>query len=244
MENKYFNIVQGEKESSLYIYGDIVSGSDKWDETDITLTEFKEQLDSIGENETLNVYINSGGGSVMTGINIGNLLSRHKGTKNVYIDALGASIASVIAMSYDNLYMYENSMLMIHKPLIGFNYGGNAVDFRKLADDLDRIEDNMLIPTYMSKANDELTEEVLRDMLEKETWLGAKDVEKYFKNVSIVKADKEMIACTSDYFEKYSKLPESLKIENKHIDESEEQPIILTDYNLDYYKAKLKMYEI
>jgi hypothetical protein len=65
------------------------------------------------------------------------MLKRKKCTKNVYIDGLAASIASVIAMAGDNIIMPNNSMMMIHN---AWTYtAGNSNDLRKLADDLDKV---------------------------------------------------------------------------------------------------------
>ena len=50
----------------LYIYGDIISGSYKWDDTDVTIIDFKQQLDSLGDAKALNMYISSCGGDVLT----------------------------------------------------------------------------------------------------------------------------------------------------------------------------------
>ena len=36
--------------------------------------------------------------------------------KNVYVDGIAASIASVIAMAGDTVYMPKNAMMMIHNP--------------------------------------------------------------------------------------------------------------------------------
>lgn len=210
----------------IYIYGTIISSSYKWDDSDVTLSEFKEQLDEFKDMKNLDIFINSPGGSVTTGVSMLNLLKRHNATKNVYIDALSASIASVLMMSYDNLYVYPTSMAMIHKPMIGLMWGANADDLRKQAEDLDRIEENMIIPAYLEKATDELTEESLKDMLKAETWIGAKDIQKYFKNVTILEDEKELVACIKDkeILNIYKNTPQELLRENKKdvVEESEE----------------------
>ncbi|MDT2238837.1 ATP-dependent Clp protease proteolytic subunit [Paenibacillus larvae] len=46
------------------------------------------------------------------------MLKRHKANVHVHVDALAASIASVIAMAGDTIYMPKNSMLMIRN--LGF----------------------------------------------------------------------------------------------------------------------------
>lgn len=64
--------------------------------------------------ETLNVRINSPGGSVFDGIAIMNALKSHPATVNVVVEGLAASIASVIAMAGDTITMAPGSQMMIH----------------------------------------------------------------------------------------------------------------------------------
>nr|WP_313785786.1 ATP-dependent Clp protease proteolytic subunit [Paenibacillus larvae] len=48
---------------------------------------FKEDLDRLGDLSTINLYINSPGGSVFEGIAIHNMLKRHKANVHVHVDA-------------------------------------------------------------------------------------------------------------------------------------------------------------
>ncbi len=198
--------------SDIYIYGEITSGSEKYDDSDVILSEFKKNLDSITSKE-LNIYLNSPGGSVMTGVNILNLLKRHQSTKNVWIDALAASITSVIAMCFDNLYVYNTSTLMIHEAM-QFIFGAyNKTELINTAETLQRIEDNMIIPAYMSKVNNGITEDDMKDLMKKVSWLGAKDIQKYFKNVILLEESKDIAACCKDFdiLSKYNNIPEFIK---------------------------------
>ena len=87
MANKKFwevkNSTENENIGETYIYGDIVSY--KWDDTDTTAKSFKEDLDSLGDIDTLNIYINSPGGSVFQGTAIYNIIKRHKAKINIHI---------------------------------------------------------------------------------------------------------------------------------------------------------------
>ena len=66
----------------------------------------------------------------------------------MYIDGLAASMASVIAMAGDTIYMPENAMMMVHKPW-GIQ-GGDADDMRRYAELLDKVEDT-LVMAYANK---------------------------------------------------------------------------------------------
>jgi len=195
----------GSNAADIFIYGDIVSY--RWDESDTSASSFKEDLDNLGDVSTINLYINSPGGSVFEGIAIHNILKRHKAKVNVYVDALAASIASVIAMAGDTIYMPKNSMLMIHNPWT-FTYG-NAAELRKMADDLDRIG-NSSKQTYLQKAGDKLTEEKLQEMLDAETWLSADEAFEYGLCDVVQEANQMAASINFDLLQKYKNVPENL----------------------------------
>jgi ATP-dependent Clp protease protease subunit len=118
----------------------------------------------------ITVRINSGGGDVFAGVAIHSMLKRHQANVTVYIDGLAASIASIIAMAGDKVIMPKGSMMMIHNPW-SFT-GGDANDFRKMADTLDAIRDSM-IPIYADKTG--MTSEEIIALLDAETWLSAEE---------------------------------------------------------------------
>ena len=98
----------------MYIDGEIVT--DEWKDSDTSAAGFRDALKSLGDVKEINLHINSPGGSVFEGIAIYNMLKQNKAKVNIYVDALAASIASVIAMSGDTIFMPSNSMMMIHNP--------------------------------------------------------------------------------------------------------------------------------
>ncbi len=152
----------------LYLYGTIRQGY-WWDDEDscISAKLVRSKLEGLGD-KTLNVHINSNGGDVFESIAICNLLKQYKGEVNIYIDAMAASGASIIATAGKNVYMYENSMQMVHKAwTISM---GNADDMRKVADDLDKI-DVAVKASYMSKFVG--NEDELEKLVKEETCLTA-----------------------------------------------------------------------
>ena len=109
-------------EADLFIYGEIVSEHDDWfgSDSDFALTDFKDELDNLGNIKTLSIYINSPGGDVFTASTMISMLKRLKdnGTIiNAYVDGLSASAASFLMMVADNIYLYKNSIVMVHKPM-------------------------------------------------------------------------------------------------------------------------------
>lgn len=156
----------------LMLYGDISEYS--WWDDDVTPKKFKEDLDALGDISELKIYINSGGGDVFAGQAIHSMLKRHSATKTVYIDGLAASIASVIAMAGDKVIMPKNAMMMIHKCwTIAI---GNADDMRKMADDMDKIDES-IIAAYVEKTGLE-TDDII-ELMTDETWMTAQDALDY-----------------------------------------------------------------
>ncbi len=204
---KQFLTVKNETLTSadLYFYGDIVS--DWWgawadsDQYPEAIRDFlKEQ-----EGKNLNIYINSGGGSVFAGIAIYNMLKRHSGNKTVYVDGMAASIASVIALAGDRVIIPSNAFLMIHKPYAACI--GNAEECRKMAADLDAIETGIL-NIYKEHLADGVDIADIQKMVAEETWLNGEEAAKYF--TVEVGAAKEYAAKFTDTVSAYAKVPKEI----------------------------------
>lgn len=216
MKKKFYEIKNIILNSSadLYIYGEIVTDDKDWwtgekDENLIGLQSFKEELDNLGNISDLNIYMNTPGGEVFVATTICSMLQRIKdnGTKiHTYVDGLCASAGTFILMMGDDINLYENSMIMIHKP-IGY-CEGNAIDFQKYIDLLDTVENSTMIPLYMKKSK--VDEDKLKELINEESWLGAKDTEEIF-NINVLEEQKQVAACASDLFKNYKNVPQNLK---------------------------------
>lgn len=109
--------------AEIYVYDEI----GMWG---ITAADFVDELRRV-DASTLKVHVNSPGGSVDDGIAIYNALMSHPAEVEVYVDALAASIATVIAMAGEKRVMAPHSRMMIHEAMaLGMGY---ATDFDKLA---------------------------------------------------------------------------------------------------------------
>lgn len=193
MKHKFFEFKnEAGGDAELYLYGTIVGEKDEFfgSESDVDINDFKQALDGV--TGTLNIYINSGGGSVFIADAMTALLQRakDKGVKvKAYIDGLCASASTFIAMVADEINVYRNSIMMIHKP-IGAVYG-NATEMKKMINTLDVIENSML-NLYEHKAK--VDRERIKSMVDKETWLDANGIAENF-NVNMVDSDKKVVAC-------------------------------------------------
>lgn len=208
----------------IYIFGEIVRY--KWDEEDTTASSFQKDLKELGDVSEITVHVNSPGGSVFEGIAIGNMLKAHSATVTAYVDALAASIASVIVASCDKVIMPENSMLMIHNPMQGI--WGNAKVLRKAADDLDKIAESSVI-TYLSKAGESLTESKIKQIMDEETWLSAKEA-KELGLCDVIDDAVDMAACWDSKFSgQYQNIPVELIQNNSKPVITEERKQLATD---------------
>lgn len=219
--------------AELYFYGDIVSSTwCKWEKEDKCPQDVADFLNDINGVKNLNIYLNSGGGSVFAGIAIYNMLKRNHAYKTVYVDGLAASIASVIALAGDKTIIPATAQFMIHSPWS--ICVGNAVDFRKMADDLDKIETS-IINVYKENLKDGIDINEIIEMVHNETWLNGEQASQYF-NIE-VSDDIEAVACTSQYFNQYKHTPKSL-ISNKN---KTNNTITQADNNIKKQKLKVEL---
>lgn len=180
--NQYISVSDKKKNATaeIYIYGDIADS--KWFDEDVTPKEIKDALNEIKDKgtglKTIELHINSAGGSCYAGNAIFNLLDgyRNKNEVNIkaYIDGIAASMASGIACVADEVFAAENALFMIHKPILLAQ--GNANDLEKCVLMLNKVEDS-LVKNYMRKFNG--TEDKLREMLADETWLSADEAKEF-----------------------------------------------------------------
>ncbi|OXR46665.1 ATP-dependent Clp protease proteolytic subunit [Nocardia cerradoensis] len=147
---------------------------DLYDEIDpfwgVSAADFVADLRAL-DAETIQLHINSPGGSVYDGIAIMNALRQHDARVVATIDGLAASAAGFIAVGgSDELIMAENSEFMAHEA-----WGiaiGNAADMTKMAGDLDRLSSN-IASIYAAKAGG--TVDDWRAVMEAETWYTAEE---------------------------------------------------------------------
>lgn len=173
-QTKYcFRQEAGSHVHQLYIYDDVSEyGTFDWwtweyEESKTSAEYFRKALAEIPETDTIELHINSYGGSVKEGVAIYNQLKQKKCKEIVaYVDGFAYSIASIILQAADRRVMGLGTSLLIHNMWLAV--AGNAEDLRKAADDLDVLmESNRQI--YMEKVN--ITEDELIEMLNAETYL-------------------------------------------------------------------------
>lgn len=137
----------------------------------LTAKSFAENLKALGKGiRTINVRINSPGGSVFDGTAIYNTLRSHGAKVVTHIEGGALSIASLIAMAGDERRMAKNGYIMVHDP-VSFARG-RADDMRKAADMLDKVKAT-LVDTYSERTGHDKAD--VAKMMSDETWLTAQD---------------------------------------------------------------------
>lgn len=202
--------IHGEIGQSFFDFPD----PEKEENSVASVKDLQEILSKNKNIPTVNVYINSPGGSVNEGIAIYNILKRTRAYVRVFIDGFACSIASVIAMAGNAIYMPKSSMQMVHNAWTVAM--GNSEELRKVADDLDKINE-VVISAYMSKFKG--TEKELRKLLDDESYLTAEECLKYGLCTKIVDDSEntqsnveEGLDATTNMFE--NKLTKLVSIKN------------------------------
>ena len=120
--------------------------------------------------QSIDIAINNYGGSVNEGIAIYNYLKGREENVVTRIVGFGMSMATIVLMAGDSRLMPEDSYLMIHKPMAtGF---GEDKDLEKASQQLAMLT-TMMVNIYSS--NTGLSEDIILQMMEDETWLPAQE---------------------------------------------------------------------
>lgn len=140
------------------------------------------------ESEELKVIINSPGGDVQAGQEIYSILKDIKNPVTINVQSMAASAASMIAMAGDTVKMSPVALLMIHNASTCTS--GDYRDMQHTADVLQTVN-TAIMQAYIAKTGK--TEDELRDMMDRETWLTANQcLENGFAD-EIIKDEKQSI---------------------------------------------------
>ena len=129
--------------------------------------------------DTLEIEINSPGGSVLDGYRVYNSLMqmRSRGVQVIAtVNTLAASMGSVILMAANKVRIVEGGRIMIHEASQAIH--GTSEDHLRAAKNLEEI--SIEISAIYSKKTGAKPEE-MRELMKSETWMGAKEsVERKF----------------------------------------------------------------
>jgi ATP-dependent protease ClpP protease subunit len=137
---------------------------------DVSAVDVKNAIDGFDQTQPLLFRIHSEGGSVSDGLAIYDAIKAYAGPKKAIIESAAFSIASHIAMAFDDVEITENGYLMIHNPHM--DVSGDDSAHAQAADCLSKLKESM-VTAYSSKTG-KPREEVLAIMAA-ETWVNAKE---------------------------------------------------------------------
>lgn len=165
--NKFWNVKTDGQKSSIDLFG-YVGGSKEWG-YGFNEEDFLKEIREIPADNELEIAINSFGGSVYTALSIYALLKAHKGAITFRVDGAAMSAATIItSVPGAKVIMPKGSMMMIHK--VRSYIDGNADDFRKAADDIEKLEKNIL-DIYVEKTGKTVDE--IQPLVDAETYFTA-----------------------------------------------------------------------
>jgi ATP-dependent protease ClpP protease subunit len=137
---------------------------------------------SAPENIPIEVRINSGGGSVIEGYSLVKALLDRKYT-TAYIDGVAASMAGVIAISCEKVFMVDYGLFMIHNPSMPIK---NDKDYEIL----DKFRSSLL-KIFTGRTGLEL--DVISRLMEAETWMDANEALSFGLVDSVVETTREEV---------------------------------------------------
>lgn len=153
------NAVSGSR-TQVHIYDDIgFMGKSAHD--------FIQDLDGI--EGPIDLHLNSPGGEVFDGVAIYNTLLAREDV-DVYVEGIAASIASVIAMAGDRVFIAPTAQFMVHNAFA--MACGDATDLREMADQLDRNTAN-IAGIYAARTG-QTTDHWLA-LMDKESWFTGQE---------------------------------------------------------------------
>lgn len=135
----------------------------------ITAKDFINEVKDL-DVDTINLRLNTPGGSVFDGTAIFNILKDHSARVVAHVDGLAASIGSFIAMAADEVRMAKNAYMMIHN-----TWGlavGDSDAMEKMASLLTKMNDT-IAATYADKAGAAV--EHIKELMSAETWFTGEE---------------------------------------------------------------------
>lgn len=159
-EKSPVNLSKGADDATIYLY-DIIDP-----DFGASALSMIEAIAQAGEVPTLNIRINSPGGSVFESRAMMAAIKNYKGKTVAHIDSLCASAATSVALSCDEVVMSSGALFMLHNAS-SFAWGDKTA-LRETADLLQKIELS-IIKDYTDKTGKPDAEIIA--MMDAETWL-------------------------------------------------------------------------
>lgn len=149
----------------IFIYGEIGRGLGN-----NSVKSVSEQIDKNASDYVL--HIASPGGDVFEGYGIYNILKNTGKPIETHIEAVTASIATLVAFAGEKIVMNKTSQFMIHNPYIS-DLKGDSRELRNAANQLDKIKSLLMdVASRRAARNGKaISSEDLSKLYDNETWM-------------------------------------------------------------------------
>lgn len=167
MKKQWFNLQSKGSHLDIYLYG-VIGG---WD---VDIQTFMDQLKSVPNPDTVNVFINTIGGTFNDGLPIFNTIAQLNAFVTTKVMGYALSMGSILMLAGDKVQMAQNSMAMIHRAQGGLLIFGDADLIRKEVNkeaDILEVHEAGFIKLYAQRMN--LSEAEVLALLKEETWFTA-----------------------------------------------------------------------
>lgn len=162
----------------INLFGTIVDNEDKWiyewfGMEAVCPKDIIDAIAKIDDNDTVDIYINSPGGSVFAGSTIYSALRELKDRVKIHVVGIAASAASVVACAGQS-DITPTAMLMIHNSSSVARGDYHAMD--KESEVLQQVN-KAIASAYTAKTG--MSEQQALDIMDKETWITAPQAVEY-----------------------------------------------------------------
>ena len=160
-------VARGAQKAEVYVYG-IIGGD--WFGDGATAQKFADDLKKLGNVTSIDLHIDSEGGSVKDAQAMYTLLVAHPAKVTTHIDGWACSAASFLAMAGSEILIGEGGMFMIHNARM-MAYG-EAEDLERGAALL-RTTNEMILAKYVDRTG--LDAAKVKAWMDAETWFTGKE---------------------------------------------------------------------
>lgn len=165
----------------------------------------------------IDLYINSPGGDVFSGLNVVNAIQKSKVQVTAHVEVMAASIAGVIALACDKIEIDKNSLVMLHNC-----WTVSTGNKKALEQDIKAME---AVDTVLHNIIDENSTDgtLIAQIEEGDVWLTGEEVANIFTNAELVELKKDYALCAYSSLVNLVKENKKLKAEKEETEETEEQ---------------------
>ena len=174
IEERQLNVASMDVFSRLMLDKIIFLGTNINDDVANIITGQLLYLQSVDSSAPIDIYINSGGGSIHAGYSILDTMNLVKPDVNTIVTGMAASMAFVLSISGKNRSALKHSRLMQHQPMSGIS--GQASDIEITATQIRLIKKELY--EIISEKTGQTYEKVWDDC-DRDYWMTAKEAKEY-----------------------------------------------------------------